>query len=170
MRKSAHFRDRIFIPIFPITGKHSLFPQSSILTPCRPPLRSAYLLTAGEIRTYQVPYKQFTTNLGFAYLPAVLCPCNPKKKRIIRLLTFWLKPVNILWLLLCYDSAAIHLCYPYWPAKPPNHLMLAVVVRPSRFALLFRRVTLSGRPRTESLLITHAPLGYNQRNDRFRRF
>ena len=125
---------------------------------------------AGEIRTYQVPYKQFTTNLGFAHLPTVLCPCNPSFKRIIRLLTFWLKPVNILWLLLCNDSAAIHICYPYWSAKPPIRLMLAVVVRTSQFVLLFRRVTLSGRPRTKSLLITHAPLGYYQRNDRFRRF
>ena len=171
MRKSAHFRDGIFTPIFPITGKRSLFPQSYILTPCRPHLHLAYLpQMAGEIRTYQVPYKQLMTNLGFAHLPAVLCPCNPIKKKINRPLTFWLKPVNILWLLFCHDSAAIHLCYPYWSAKPPNRVMLAIVVRTSRFELLFRWITLSERLRTKSLLITHALLGYYQRNDRFRRF
>ena len=93
----------------------------------------------GEIRAYQVPYKQLTSGLEPALLPAALCPCNPTHQRINRLLTFWLRLISIFSLFICCDSAAIHLRCSSRKALPLNRLMLTVVVSPHGSDFLLNR-------------------------------
>ena len=135
-------------------------------TPYRPLVRLAYLKAfTGGIRIYQVPYKQLTTNLGFAHAPAMLCLFNLSlNKGYIRMLTiFKLMYVNIIWLFFnCYYSAAIHLYYPHWvsqASKPfdANDSCSFLTVRTS----LLTQASLSGR--LHIVVITHSPLGYYQR-------
>ena len=89
-------RNNISTLIHPITGKPSLFPQSHTLTPFDLPYSRFSLCEKRGIRTFHVPYKQLTSGLEPALLPAALCLCNPSINRINRLLTILVKAYQLL--------------------------------------------------------------------------